>query len=60
MLFRSPVPELRRVKTEKEADREAAAVGDIITYKITVNNIGSVELKDIPVRDTNDLSLIHI
>ena len=50
----SPVPELRRVKTEKEADREAAAVGDIITYKITVNNIGSVELKDIPVRDTND------
>ena len=50
----APVPELRRVKTEKEADREAAAVGDIITYKITVNNIGSVELKDIPVRDTND------
>ena len=50
----SPVPELRRVKTEKEADREAAAVGDIITYKITVTNIGSVELKDIPVRDTND------
>lgn len=50
----APVPELRRVKTEKEADREAAAVGDIITYKITVTNIGSVELKDIPVRDTND------
>ena len=49
-----PVPELRRVKTEKEADREAAAVGDVITYKITVTNIGSVELKDIPVRDTND------
>ena len=42
------MPELRRVKTEKEADREAAAVGDIITYKITVTNIGSVELKDIP------------
>ena len=38
----------------KEADREAAAVGDVITYKITVTNIGSVELKDIPVRDTND------
>ena len=49
-----PVPELRRVKTEKEADKEAAAVGDVITYKITVTNIGSVELENIPVRDTHD------
>ena len=46
--------EVRAVTVVKAADKAALAVGDTVTYTLTVSNIGTVELTDLPVRDTHD------
>ena len=48
------MPVLRRIVVDKKSDKDVAAVGDTITYKIRVTNTGNVELQGVPVRDTHD------
>lgn len=38
----------------KTADKTVLAVGDTVTYILTVTNTGTVELTNLPVRDTHD------
>lgn len=59
MVFNIPLFELSTLEISKNADKQLAQIGDIVTYRIQVRNATASPMREIAVRDTLPPSFVY-
>lgn len=58
-VFNIPMFELSALEVNKTADKQAAEIGDIVSYRVTVRNVTASPINNVVVRDTLPPSFVY-